>query len=60
MASYYFPLTNYSVQSIPSTEEKVKIIKALESVNYNKGIAAKKLGISRTTLWRKLKDLNIN
>lgn len=35
------------------------ILKALESSRYNKGKAAEILGISRTTLWKKLKELEI-
>ena len=38
------------------TYEYRLISKALEEENYSKSRAAKKLGISRTTLWRKLKE----
>lgn len=40
--------------------EKSRIINALVEFNGNKNKASEKLGISRTTLWRKLKELNIN
>ncbi|MDT8862151.1 sigma 54-interacting transcriptional regulator [Alkalihalobacillus sp. MEB130] len=39
--------------------EREKILNILKHVNYNKGKAALKLGISRTTLWRKLKEYNL-
>ncbi len=43
------------------TEQKdIIIIKdALIKCNFNRDATARKLGISRTTLWRKIKDLNI-
>lgn len=37
------------------TEESEVIRRAIEACNYNKGLAARKLGISRTTLWKKMK-----
>ncbi|MPM92621.1 hypothetical protein SDC9_139756 [bioreactor metagenome] len=37
--------------------EDKTIIRVLKEVNGNKVLAAKKLGISGTTLWRRLKDL---
>jgi transcriptional regulator with PAS, ATPase and Fis domain len=39
--------------------QKEIIRKALETTKYNKSKAAKILGISRTTLWSKLKELNL-
>jgi DNA-binding NtrC family response regulator len=39
--------------------EKELIIKALNEAKGNKGLAAKSLGISRTTLWKKLKGYGI-
>lgn len=39
--------------------EKQKIIDVLEDSNWSKTKAAKKLGMSRTTLWRKMKDYGI-
>lgn len=40
-------------------KESVKIKKALIDCNFNKKSAARQLGISRTTLWRKIKELSI-
>lgn len=39
--------------------ERERIVQTLKKVNYNKGKGASELGMSRTTLWRKLKNLNI-
>jgi PAS domain S-box-containing protein len=39
--------------------EKSIILKALEASRYNKSTAAKRLGISRTTLWRKMKEAGL-
>ncbi|KIV55981.1 hypothetical protein AM501_20010 [Aneurinibacillus migulanus] len=39
--------------------EREKILLVLERVKYNKSKAAAELGISRTTLWRKMKEMNI-
>ncbi len=39
--------------------EKEKIIRILEKHHWNKTKAARELGIGRTTLWRKLKELNL-
>jgi transcriptional regulator, propionate catabolism operon regulatory protein len=36
------------------------IRKAIETSNYSKSAAARKLGISRTTLWKRLKDIDEN
>ncbi len=36
--------------------ESERIRRAIETSNYNKSAAARKLGISRTTLWKKLKS----
>ncbi len=38
-------------------EEEI-IRKAIETSNYNKSVAARKLGISRTTLWKRLKPVS--
>jgi len=40
--------------------EKFKIINVLLETNGNKNQAAERLGMSRTTLWRKIKQYNIN
>lgn len=39
--------------------ERERVIQVLESCHYNKGKAADELGMSRTTLWRKMKDWKI-
>ncbi len=39
--------------------ERTRIVKALKEANFNKGEAASILGISRATLWRKMKSLNL-
>lgn len=41
------------------SDERDKIINALKQANGNKSLAAKLLGIHRTTLWRKLRELGI-
>ena len=46
-------------KSLEFNEEKILFLKALEASQYNRGKAASLLGISRTTLWRKMKDLGI-
>ena len=43
----------------PPELEKLKIVNILIETNGNKNQAAEKLGMSRTTLWRKIKQYNI-
>lgn len=46
---------------IKSSKDEFRMIhEALEETRFDKNAAAKKLGISRTTLWRKLKTLNFD
>ena len=40
--------------------ERRHIIRALEQLDYNQTVVAKKLGISRSTLWRKMRDYGID
>ncbi len=40
-------------------EEREAIRDALESSGWNRGKAARRLGLSRTTLWRRMRDLGI-
>jgi transcriptional regulator of acetoin/glycerol metabolism len=42
--------------SITSENDVDAILKLMQSINFNKTEAAKILGISRTTLWRRLKE----
>ncbi|MCX5757829.1 MAG: sigma-54-dependent Fis family transcriptional regulator [Candidatus Hydrogenedentes bacterium] len=56
-----FALPNYVADSIPSLEnvEAQSIRATLEKLDWNQTTAAKKLGISRSTLWRKLRQYEI-
>lgn len=49
-------VSSYIRTKARDAEAKI-IIQALEQANFNKSEAAKKLGISRTTIWRKLKEI---
>ncbi|MDR7868730.1 MAG: sigma 54-interacting transcriptional regulator [Sporomusaceae bacterium] len=49
-----------SDRSLTAREEKAQILQTLERMHWNKTKAAKFLGMSRTTFWRKLSDLGIN
>ncbi|RCW78242.1 propionate catabolism operon transcriptional regulator [Halanaerobium sp. DL-01] len=49
-------IENYSKNT---KNEKKEIIKTLKNTGWNRTKAAKKLNISRTTLWRKMKSYNI-
>jgi two-component system response regulator AtoC len=44
----------------PAEEERQRILDALKTANGRKSEAAKLLGISRSTLWRKLRELKIS
>ncbi len=39
--------------------ERVRIVQVLESARWNRGRAAEALGMSRSTLWRRMKELGI-
>jgi transcriptional regulator of acetoin/glycerol metabolism len=45
--------------SVEMVEERERIRKVLEETGGNKSLAAKILGMHRTTLWRKLKEYGI-
>ena len=42
------------------SDERIKILNVLKETNWNHQKAAEKLGISRTTLWRKIKKYDLN
>jgi propionate catabolism operon transcriptional regulator len=44
----------------PLDDEAMAIRKALEESRFSKTLAAKSLGVSRTTLWRKLREMRMN
>lgn len=46
---------NHVLKRPSGDEEKSAILSALEETGWNKGRAAERLGIERTTLWRKMK-----
>lgn len=48
-----------TIDESPIVDEKQKILRVLHETNGNKNQAAEILGISRTTLWRKIKQFNI-
>jgi len=50
---------NYTGNQLFALDEKQVIINILNKVKWNRSKAADLLGISRTTLWRKMKELNI-
>ena len=45
--------------SDPSEDERAVIQAALERAHYRRAVAAEDLGMSRTTLWRKMKELGL-
>lgn len=54
-------IKNQNLKVFPSaSQEKTEMIMLLEKHKWNKSSAAKELGIGRTTLWRKIKQLGIN
>ncbi len=57
-----FALPHYAVDSVPTLKEMEErlIRQALEKFEHNQTEAANKLGISRSTLWRKMKEYGIS
>lgn len=57
-----FALPHYASDDIPTLKEMEEqlIRRALEKLDGNQTEAAEKLGISRSTLWRKMKEYGIN
>lgn len=58
-----FPIIEEDIRSccepVPEIDEQKWIQAALKAASGNKTLAAKRLGMNRTTLWRKLKKFNI-
>lgn len=52
-------IENMSIENKYTSNEKQRIIRALEDSNWSKTKAAKELGMGRTTLWRKIKEYKI-
>jgi DNA-binding NtrC family response regulator len=44
----------------PAEDERARIVSALERMRWNQSRTAESLGISRTTLWRKLREFRID
>ncbi|HEO72221.1 MAG TPA: sigma-54-dependent Fis family transcriptional regulator, partial [Candidatus Hydrogenedentes bacterium] len=61
-AMHRLALPNYAADHIPTIEEmEAQLIRsALERLDGNQTEAAKRLGISRSTLWRKMKEYGIS
>ena len=57
-ANHFQPASYYRAHMAPE-EERQRIIAALKEAGGNKAAAARKLGMSRTTMWKKLKQLDI-
>jgi transcriptional regulator with PAS, ATPase and Fis domain len=51
---------NRHVDGSPGEDEARVIRKALEESRFSRTLAAKRLGVSRTTLWRKLREMRMN
>ena len=49
-----------SIPGDPLSDEKARFLDALNRSRGNRALAARLLGISRATLYRRLADLNIN
>ena len=47
------------LEGVDDPAERVRIVHGLESAHWNRGRAAEILGISRSTLWRRMKELGI-
>ncbi|MBM4172311.1 MAG: PAS domain-containing protein [Ignavibacteria bacterium] len=56
----FSPSENVKQQTFSSNKERTDMLVLLEKFKWNKTDVAKHLRIGRTTLWRKLKELNLN
>ena len=56
---HYQPASYYR-SNMPPEEERQVIVAALDEAGGNKAEAARRLGMSRTTMWKKLKQLEID
>ncbi|WP_407278757.1 sigma 54-interacting transcriptional regulator [Aromatoleum evansii] len=50
------PLTHYYTSGLTEDEERAQILRVVEESGGNKAEAARRLGMSRTTLWKRLKS----
>ncbi|MCC4115388.1 sigma 54-interacting transcriptional regulator [Aromatoleum toluclasticum] len=50
------PLTRYYASRLTEDEERAQILRVVEESGGNKAEAARRLGMSRTTLWKRLKS----
>ena len=48
------PLTRYYTRPATAEEEQARILRVLQESGGNKAEAARRLGMSRTTLWKRL------
>ena len=60
MKQHRYPLHVSPLSEVTAEAEKAHIMKILKSTNGNRTRAAEILGISRKTLWEKLKALGID
>ncbi len=49
-----------SFESIEARQQRQKIFEALQATGWRRGAAAERLGISRSTLWRRMRELNVH
>ena len=47
------------ISPVTGTTQKNELVRLLQDHHWNKSVVAKKLGIGRTTLWRKMKAMGL-